>query len=42
MKLGDQLEKLVTMFCKLHQSVEKLSVKFINEAKRYNYVTPTS
>jgi len=34
--------KLVEMFKNIHKSVEKYSVKFYNELKRNNYVTPTS
>jgi len=42
LKLGEQLDRLVQMFSKVHQSVSKVSQKFLLEAKRYNYVTPTS
>jgi dynein heavy chain len=34
--------KLVEMFKNIHKSVEKYSVRFYNELKRNNYVTPTS
>ena len=30
------------MFKNIHKSVEKYSIKFYNELKRNNYVTPTS
>ena len=33
---------LVEMFKNIHKSVEKISVRFKNELRRYNYVTPTS
>ena len=34
--------KLVNMFQTVHKSVEGYSKRFINELKRYTYVTPTS
>lgn len=30
------------MFKNIHKSVEGLSIRFMDELKRYNYVTPTS
>jgi dynein heavy chain len=30
------------MFKVIHQSVEKISIKYLDELRRYNYVTPTS
>ena len=30
------------MFKNIHKSVERYSIRFTNELKRYNYVTPTS
>jgi len=35
-------ERLVEMFKTVHKSVEKISIKFVQELRRYNYVTPTS
>jgi len=35
-------DKLVEMFKRIHKSVEKVSVRFVQELRRYNYVTPTS
>lgn len=35
-------DRLVEMFKKIHKSVEAISVKFVQELRRYNYVTPTS
>ena len=37
-----KLPVLVEMFKNVHKSVEKISVKFSQELRRYNYVTPTS
>ena len=36
------LDNLVEMFKKIHKSVETISVKYVQELRRYNYVTPTS
>lgn len=36
------IEKCTEMCVKIHQSVEDLSVRFLEETKRHNYVTPTS
>lgn len=33
---------LVEMFKNVHKSVEKISLKFKQELRRFNYVTPTS
>lgn len=30
------------MFKVIHKSVEKISIRFKDEMRRYNYVTPTS
>lgn len=30
------------MFKIIHKSVEKISVRYLNEIRRHNYVTPTS
>lgn len=30
------------MFKNAHKSVEKISIKYLKELRRYNYVTPTS
>jgi len=35
-------EKLVEMFKRVHKSVERVSIKFVSELRRYNYVTPSS
>ena len=35
-------DRLVEMFKRIHKSVEKISVKFVQELRRYNYVTPSS
>jgi dynein heavy chain len=40
--LEDQLESIVEMFKRIHQSVEVKSEKFMAELRRKNYVTPTS
>lgn len=36
------LDQLVECFKTMHKSVEKISVQYRNELRRYNYVTPTS
>ena len=36
------LDQLVEMFKKIHKSVEVISIKYVQELRRYNYVTPTS
>jgi dynein heavy chain len=43
-KLGieGRIPVLVEMFKNIHKSVEKISVRFKNELRRFNYVTPTS
>lgn len=33
---------MVEMFKVIHKSVEKITIKFKEEIRRYNYVTPTS
>ena len=38
----DQLDALVHMCVSIHQSTEKETVRYLNEQRRYNYVTPTS
>ena len=35
-------EKVIDLFCEVHQSVYRESDRYRIEAKRYNYVTPTS
>ena len=40
--LGDQLKNCVEMFVHMHQTVEVKSKLFLDELRRYNYVTPTS
>lgn len=30
------------MFKNIHKSVEKISIKYLQESRRHNYVTPTS
>jgi dynein heavy chain len=39
---GEMLTSLVETFKTIHKSVEKLSVKYQQELRRINYVTPTS
>mmetsp|Transcript_28825 Transcript_28825/g.26092 ORF Transcript_28825/g.26092 Transcript_28825/m.26092 type:complete len:205 (+) Transcript_28825:2023-2637(+) len=34
--------ELVEMFKRIHKSVEHISIKFVAELRRYNYVTPSS
>jgi len=38
----DTVDGIVKSCVNIHQSVEKASVKFYDELRRYNYVTPTS
>jgi len=38
----DMLEKYVQVFKTIHQSVEHISIKYKNQLRRINYVTPTS
>lgn len=40
--IEEQTESLVDMFKIIHKSVEKISVRYLNEIRRHNYVTPTS
>jgi dynein heavy chain len=40
--LGDSLNGCVEMFKNIHQSVERMSIRFRDELGRKNYVTPTS
>jgi dynein heavy chain len=40
--LGDSLGGCVEMFKNIHQSVERMSIRFRDELGRKNYVTPTS
>jgi dynein heavy chain len=40
--LGDSLMGCVEMFKNIHQSVERMSIRFKDELGRKNYVTPTS
>ena len=40
--LEEKFDQVVEMFKVIHQSVEKISVKYLEELRRYNYVTPTS
>lgn len=40
--LGDQMQNCVEMFVHMHQTVEVKSKQFLDELRRYNYVTPTS
>lgn len=41
-ELGDEVEPCVEMFKIIHQSVEKMADKFLDELRRQVYVTPTS
>lgn len=36
------MENCVQMFKIMHQSVEEISKKYLQELRRHNYVTPTS
>ena len=38
----ENLKIMVNSFKTIHKSVEKASIKYKNELKRINYVTPTS
>lgn len=40
--LEEKFDQVVEMFKVIHQSVEKISIKYLDELRRYNYVTPTS
>lgn len=40
--LQGQLDIMVEMFKRIHKSVEVITIKFKEEIRRYNYVTPTS
>lgn len=40
--LGDQFKNCVEVFVYMHQTVEHKSKLFLDELRRYNYVTPTS
>ena len=42
LEIEKQSNELVEMFKRVHKSVEKVSVRFVQELRRYNYVTPTS
>lgn len=42
LNLGDDEDLCVEMFKVMHQSVERKSIKFLDELRRRNYVTPTS
>ena len=42
LELGDKLDDIVKMFSFIHKSVEKDSLKFRDQLRRINYVTPTS
>lgn len=42
LKLGENMENCVQMFKIMHQSVEEISKKYLQELRRHNYVTPTS
>jgi len=35
-------EKILEIFKTMHKSVEEISVKYVDEQRRHNYVTPTS
>lgn len=40
--LTDQEAKIVEVFKNIHKSVEGISIDYLNELRRYNYVTPMS
>lgn len=41
-ELGDDTEGCIQMFKIIHQSVEVMTEKYLDEMRRINYVTPTS
>jgi dynein heavy chain len=41
-KIKGTVDQIVDMFRLMHKSVENISVKYLAEMKRHNYVTPTS
>lgn len=42
MDLGKDTDGVITMFKVIHQSVEKMRERYLDEARRISYVTPTS
>ena len=42
MKIEGKLDALVNAFKFSHKFVEKLSIRYLKELNRHNYVTPTS
>jgi len=42
LKIEGKINQLVDMFKYAHKSVEKISKRYLQELRRYNYVTPTS
>jgi len=42
LEIEDIRNDCVEMFKRIHKSVERISVKFVQELRRYNYVTPSS
>lgn len=40
--LGEDKQGCIEMFKIIHQSVESITNQFLDEMRRYNYVTPTS
>jgi len=42
LRLGDKLIPVISSIKYIHKSVEHLSKDFLNELRRYNYLTPTS
>ena len=40
--IDGKIPALVEMFKVIHQSVEKISAKFLQQLRRHNYVTPKS
>jgi len=41
-ELGEDTEGCIQMFKVIHQSVEKMTERYLDEMRRINYVTPTS
>ncbi len=40
--IESNLSLIVEMFKNIHKSVEKISIRYLQELRRHNYVTPTS
>ena len=42
LELGDKFEGCIDTIKYIHRSVEEISKDYLNELRRYNYLTPTS